>query len=199
MEESPRLTLPRGAGTAIFAGGGAWLPRPNGRGTWPLGAATERAAPVTGTGTSADGRPAPAGGRAAPVTGLRGDEAILLADPLRVLAATEPGQLPGLLAEIETEQLQGRYVAGYLAYEAGEAFGRTVRHGPARPLPAGALACDDVPLAWVAVWQMRIEREACCDAVGALGLVREPCVRVVGGGLRRQGAGRRWERVQRRS
>jgi len=153
VEESPRLTLPRGAGTAIFAGGGAWLPRPHGRGAWPPGATTERAAPVTGTGTSADGRAAPAGGRAAPVTGLRGDEAILLADPLRVLVATEPGQLPGLLAEIETEQLQGRYVAGYLAYEAGEAFGRTVRHGPARPLPAGALACDDVPLAWMAVYR----------------------------------------------
>ena len=160
MEEPPRFTLPRGAGTAIFAGGGAWLPRPRGRGTWPLGAATERAAPVTGGGTSGGGGAAPAGrraasvaGRAAPVTGLRGDEAVLLADPLRVLMATEPGQLPGLLAEIETEQLQGRYVAGYLAYEAGEAFGRTVRHGPARPLPAGALACDDVPLAWAAVYR----------------------------------------------
>ncbi len=118
MEEPPKLTLPRGAGTAIFAGGGAWLPRSRGQETWSLG-----------------------------------DEAVLLADPVRTLVATEPGQVPGLLAEIETEQLQGRYVAGYLAYEAGEAFGRTVRHSSARSLAAGALACDDVPLAWMGVYR----------------------------------------------
>ena len=63
-----------------------------------------------------------------------------------------PAEVPALLDEIEAEQLRGRYVAGYLAYEAGAAFGLTVRHGPARPLPPGALACDSVPLAWMAVY-----------------------------------------------
>jgi para-aminobenzoate synthetase/4-amino-4-deoxychorismate lyase len=102
-----RLTLPQGAGTAIFAGGGAWLP---------------------------------------------GNEAVLLRDPSRILVATDAAELPALLAEIEAEQSRGQYVAGYLAYEAGAAFRLTVRDGPVHPLPAEALACDSVPLAWMAVY-----------------------------------------------
>ncbi len=57
-----------------------------------------------------------------------------------------------LLAEVEAEQQQGRYVAGYLAYEAGAAFGLSIRDGSAGTLPAGALACDSIPLAWMAVY-----------------------------------------------
>jgi para-aminobenzoate synthetase/4-amino-4-deoxychorismate lyase len=77
---------------------------------------------------------------------------VLLSHPSRILAATRPEEVTGLLAEIEAEQLAGRYVAGYLAYEAGAAFGLTVRPGSARALPAGCLSCDDVPLAWMAVY-----------------------------------------------
>ena len=106
--------LPHGAGTAIFPGGGAWLPRH--------------------------------GGDVGP------DSAVLLTNPSRILVATRPQELPALLDEIEAEQLRGRYVAGYLAYEAGAAFHLTVRHTPVGPLPAGALACDSVPLAWMAVY-----------------------------------------------
>ena len=124
MAEPPGFTLPRGAGTAVFAGGGAWLPCPRD---------TARR-------------------EAAPVGDLPGNEAVLLSDPSRILVATQPDEFAALLSEIEAEQSQGRYVAGYLAYEAGAAFGLTVRSGSARPLPAGSLACDSIPLAWMAVY-----------------------------------------------
>jgi para-aminobenzoate synthetase / 4-amino-4-deoxychorismate lyase len=126
---TPIVALPRGAGTAIFAGGGAWLPRPAGDlGLRPV-AATEAHPP-----------------------GLRGDEAVLLSDPIRILTTTQPQDLPALLAEVEAYQRQGRYVAGYLAYEAGEAFGLTVRHGTERVLEPGSVACDAIPLAWMGVY-----------------------------------------------
>ena len=99
-------TLPHGAGTAVFAGGGAWLP-PRQRG---------------GTHT--------------------GDEAVILSGPSRILVAERLEEISGLLSEIEAEQAQGRYVAGYLAYEAGAAFGFEVR----TPAP------DALPLAWMAVY-----------------------------------------------
>jgi para-aminobenzoate synthetase / 4-amino-4-deoxychorismate lyase len=106
--------LPRGAGTVIFPGNGAWLPRA-----------------------------AVAGGP---------DPTVILSHPSRILVAAEPGELPELLAEVEAEQQRGNYVAGYLAYEAGAAFGLTVRQEAADPLPPGALSCDSVPPAWMAVY-----------------------------------------------
>jgi para-aminobenzoate synthetase / 4-amino-4-deoxychorismate lyase len=129
------LKLPRGAGTAIFAGGGAWLPRAGGETSSRGGTSGRGDASVSGQ------------------VSLRGDEAVILSDPVRILVATRPDELWALLGEIEAEQLAGRYVAGYLAYEAGAAFGLTVRSGPARPLPDGALGCDTVPLAWMAVYE----------------------------------------------
>ena len=97
--------LPRGPGAAVFAGGGAWGPRPSGDGA-----------------SSAD--------------------AFVLSMPLRTLVATSAHEIRGLLDEAEAEQRAGRYVAGYLAYEAGAAFGLTVR----------APAKDALPLAWMAVY-----------------------------------------------
>ena len=129
MDERPTLTLPRGAGTAIFAGGGAWLPR--------SGLQTSEKAP--GAATDATGRPDPGC-------------AVLLSNPLRVLVATRPDEIEPLLADIEAAQLAGRYVAGYLAYEAGAVFGLTVRQGNARPLAPEALDCTAAPLAWMAVY-----------------------------------------------
>jgi para-aminobenzoate synthetase/4-amino-4-deoxychorismate lyase len=97
--------LPRGPGAAVFAGGGAWGPRP-----------------------SVDGAPSA--------------DAFVLSMPVRILVATAAHEIRGLLDEAEAEQRAGRYVAGYLAYEAGAAFGLTVRP-PAR---------DALPLAWMAVY-----------------------------------------------
>lgn len=95
------IDLPRGAGTALFAGGGAWLPPP-----------------------------------------FRGDEALVLSEPARVLAARETDEVPLLVGEVEAEQQQGNFVATYLSYEAGAAFGFTVQ-APAAGAP---------PLAWAAVY-----------------------------------------------
>jgi para-aminobenzoate synthetase/4-amino-4-deoxychorismate lyase len=63
-----------------------------------------------------------------------------LTGPYRVLSAQSAEEVPGLLNEIAAEQARGRWVAGYLAYEAGAAFGLTVRPS------------DGLPLAWMAVY-----------------------------------------------
>jgi para-aminobenzoate synthetase/4-amino-4-deoxychorismate lyase len=60
-----------------------------------------------------------------------------------VLTADGPQDVRGILDEVEREQAAGRYVAGYLAYEAGAAFGLAVR-----TVAPGAL-----PLAWMAVYE----------------------------------------------
>ncbi len=101
----PSARWARGRGTALFAGGGAWLPR----------------RPLESTPPGA---------------------ALLFSDPCRILVADKPDDLPGLLAEVEAEQERGRYVAGYLAYEAGAVYGLTVRD----PAP------DALPPAWMAVY-----------------------------------------------
>jgi para-aminobenzoate synthetase/4-amino-4-deoxychorismate lyase len=99
-----KTTLPRGPGVAVFAGGGAWLPRAGGPGAT--------------------------------------DDAVVLSDPGCTLVAAAPDEIPGLLYEVEAAQRRGCYVAGYLAYEAGAAFGLTVKP----PAP------DALPLAWMAVY-----------------------------------------------
>ena len=129
--------LPRGAGTAIFPAGGAWLPRSVGA----SGVAGEVAAYEP-----AAGEPSAAAGE------HPSDAAVLLSNPERILVANRPDELTALLDQIETEQARGRYVAGYLAYEAGAAFRLTVRDSPALPLPPEAVACDSIPLAWMAVY-----------------------------------------------
>jgi para-aminobenzoate synthetase/4-amino-4-deoxychorismate lyase len=68
---------------------------------------------------------------------------LVLREPLYTLIASKPEDLCPLLEEVEAEQHKGRYVAGYLAYEAGAAFGLAVR----------APAADAFPLAWMAVYE----------------------------------------------
>ncbi len=145
--------LPRGAGTVIFPGNGAWLPRAAASGmavgaAAPVGAATASATPGPSGTAAPSAAPAPL-----PPSRPAGDPAVILSNPERILTASTPEVLPVLLDEIEAEQARGCYVAGYLAYEAGSAFGLKVRQGPARPLPAGAVACDSIPLAWMAVYR----------------------------------------------
>jgi para-aminobenzoate synthetase/4-amino-4-deoxychorismate lyase len=131
--------LPRGAGVALFAGHGAWLPR--------------RASDA-----------------ASPSPAAAADDALLLSDPVRTLRADKQDDIRALLDEVEREQTAGRYVAGYLAYEAGAAFGLTVRGAApdaSRPRaaardgaapnnaarPAASPTTDALPLAWMAVYQ----------------------------------------------
>lgn len=66
-------------------------------------------------------------------------EALLLHDPRRILVTDQPAEVPRLLEEAQTELNRGYYLAGYLSYEAGAAFGL-----PTHP-PRGML-----PLIWLA-------------------------------------------------
>ena len=119
-----------GAGTAVFAGGGAW---------WPSQHAQHSLAEAT----------------------------LYLTEPQHVLVAYSAAELPDLLTEVDEAQARGNYVAGYLAYEAGAAFGlatQTERSlqtsgsvdsahswqtlGP----PAEELLPSSIPLAWMGVY-----------------------------------------------
>lgn len=78
-----------------------------------------------------------------PRAGGRGDEALVLTGPSRIMVADTPEDVLTLLDEVEAHQRAGRYVAGYLSYEAGGVFGLKVRE----PVP-GLL-----PLAWMAAYE----------------------------------------------
>ena len=80
------------------------------------------------------------GGWLLPQGSLGPREALLLTEPCRILSASQADEVAPLLVELGEEQDAGNYVAGYLAYEAGAAFGLSVR-------PA-----DGLPLAWMAVY-----------------------------------------------
>lgn len=110
------MTIPRTPGTAIFTGGG-WLREPRG-----------------GDG-AAGGAPGPEARGGADRHG-----ALILSDPCRVLIAQTADEVPALFDEIGAEQARGCYVAGYVAYEAGAAFGLTVK------------TPDSLPLAWMAAY-----------------------------------------------
>ncbi len=71
---------------------------------------------------------------------------LVLSDPCRVLVAQTVDEVPAVLDEIGAEQARGRYVAGYVAYEAGAAFGLTVK------------TPDSLPLAWMAVYPAEAAR-----------------------------------------
>jgi len=68
-------------------------------------------------------------------------DALALHDPAEVLVARVPGEVPGLLDAVEAQQGAGRYVAGFVCYEAGAACGL-----PTHPPRA------DLPLAWMAAY-----------------------------------------------
>ena len=57
-----------------------------------------------------------------------------------MLIARTADEIPALLDEIGAEQARGRHVAGYVAYEAGAAFGLTVK------------TPNSLPLAWMAAY-----------------------------------------------
>ncbi|HXV74496.1 MAG TPA: aminodeoxychorismate synthase component I, partial [Sphingomonadales bacterium] len=74
----------------------------------------------------------------------RANAGLLFAYPERILEAASLGDIPPLLAEIEKLQVGGKYLAGWLAYEAGFAFHPTLARQRA-PLPRE-------PLAWIGVF-----------------------------------------------
>jgi len=66
--------------------------------------------------------------------GPKGHEWILLRDPVEVITANEPSQVPRALETIERRvEDEGLQAAGFLAYHAGAAYGLAVR--PGSPLP----------------------------------------------------------------
>ena len=79
----------------------------------------------------------------------RADEALILAEPCGVLVAHIADEIPALLDGVEAEQARGRYVAGYVSYEAGAAFGLTVK------------SPDSLPLAWMAAYPAESARLLC--------------------------------------
>jgi len=84
---------------------------------------------------------------------------LLLDRPGRVLTAATAEEVPGLLDQIEDEQGRGNFVAGYVSYEAGGAFGLATH-----------AASDLVPLAWMRVYplsrvQVRLPAEAGSTAI----------------------------------
>jgi para-aminobenzoate synthetase / 4-amino-4-deoxychorismate lyase len=79
---------------------------------------------------------------------------LIFAHPSRILQATRAHEIPGLIGEIQAAQERGKYVAGYLAYEAGAAFGLATKTTSSRPSDAAdaLLTPDSLPLAWMAVY-----------------------------------------------
>jgi para-aminobenzoate synthetase/4-amino-4-deoxychorismate lyase len=82
----------------------------------------------------------------------------LFTAPLRVLAARELAELPGLFAQIESAIAEGHFAAGYFAYECGQAFEPTagMRTGPAGFAgdSASSLARQpNQPLAWFGIYE----------------------------------------------
>ena len=104
------------------------------------------------------------------------DPTLVLTQPKRVLVAHSAAEVGALLAAVDEEQSRGNYVAGYLAYEAGAAFGLATKtdrsltrpndatsgraaSGSAAPSgadwagsPGGELVPGSVPLAWMGVY-----------------------------------------------
>ena len=56
--------------------------------------------------------------------------------PVRVLEARRPDEVSSVLRAVDEALLEGRFVAGYLAYEAAAAFGLRVREAPRRTCPS---------------------------------------------------------------
>lgn len=77
-------------------------------------------------------------------------DALLLHRPERSASTTEPAEIPRLLDLAEAWQHAGHWVAGYVGYEAGAAFGLP-NHAPA----------DDPPLAWFAAYAQ--DRALCLE------------------------------------
>jgi para-aminobenzoate synthetase/4-amino-4-deoxychorismate lyase len=99
----------------------------------------------------------------------------MFSDPCRILVADKPDDLPGLLAEVEVEQERGRYVAGYLAYEAGAVYGLTVRDPAADALPPAWMAVyapESLTVVPEAEWRAYLDRVEVSRVAEALARVR---------------------------
>jgi para-aminobenzoate synthetase/4-amino-4-deoxychorismate lyase len=82
-----------------------------------------------------------------------GQASFRLAEPIGVLAATRPSEVPEVVAAAEAAAARGAWVAGFLAYEAAPGFDATLRvRTPAPDDPFAAL-----PLAWFAIFARREE------------------------------------------
>ena len=86
-----------------------------------------------------------------------GDAGLLFSDPVRILRADAPEEVPGVLRALDDETAAGRYVAGMLTYEAG----LILQEMPAREL--------DGPLAWFGVYDdaREVAPAAVADALDA--------------------------------
>jgi para-aminobenzoate synthetase/4-amino-4-deoxychorismate lyase len=71
----------------------------------------------------------------------------LFTAPLRVLAARELAELPGLFAQIESAIAEGHFAAGYFAYECGQAF------EPTAGMRTGLAGKANLPLAWFGIYE----------------------------------------------
>ena len=67
----------------------------------------------------------------------------LFVEPLRVIEAREPAEIPALFAEIERAAGAGLYAAGFFTYECGQCFEPTAAMRPAEP---------GEPLAWIGIY-----------------------------------------------
>ncbi|MCU0222916.1 MAG: aminodeoxychorismate synthase component I [Acidobacteria bacterium] len=65
------------------------------------------------------------------------------ADPVAVLEARAPDEVPALLGEVERAAATGRWAAGFVAYEAAPAFDAALVTHPPGPLPSAWFALFD--------------------------------------------------------
>ena len=76
-------------------------------------------------------------------SGAAGTVSRLFVEPLRVIEATEPADIPALFVEIERATAAGHCAAGFFTYECGECF---------EPTAAMRRAAQGEPLAWFGIY-----------------------------------------------
>jgi para-aminobenzoate synthetase / 4-amino-4-deoxychorismate lyase len=81
----------------------------------------------------------------------------LFLDPIQILVAMTPGEIPGVFEQMEKYLSAGSWVCGFLSYEAGCHFEPAVLRGAAMP-PGGEL-----PLVWFGVYENAVVLDAACQ------------------------------------
>ena len=71
-------------------------------------------------------------------------QSYLFRDPVQILSASVPNEIPGLFEQIEIALADGFYAAGFVSYECGYHFQQV------RP---GALPASELPLAWFGIYR----------------------------------------------
>jgi len=84
------------------------------------------------------------------------EHSFVLEDSVDEFVATEPTDVPGVLAAVERATASGHWAAGYLAYEAAPAFDEAFRVRSRDPQAAFA----DLPLAWFGVYRTRKQTDS---------------------------------------